>query len=133
MPIIEPLTNLRGEDSLTIFIHDVSKRYKGNSLYLVNKFLKVIQEFKLEGPRINLFHSKNSPPYKSLNSICLDLGELRSNSLRYFIYNTEYDDVWIGLHGYIKQSNTIPKNEIKRAIGEIKLWKLMHTNYQNVT
>ena len=46
---------------------------------------------------------------------------------------TEYDDVWIGLHGYIKQSNTIPKNEIKRAIGEIKLWKLMHTNYQNVT
>ena len=66
-------------------------------------------------------HSKSFPPFKKLDSLYKNLGELRTKKCRYFIYKCDKFE-WIGLHGYEKQSQDTPNNEIIKAKGEIRLW-----------
>lgn len=123
MPIIKPLLYSDGSNSFSDFLNELKEKHKNERELYIKQLIDIKDNFEIYGPQINQFGSKNSPPYKNLNTIYKGLGELRTKKCRYFIYNTGKNGVWIGLHGYEKQSNDIPKKEIKRAKEEIKLWK----------
>ena len=127
MAVISPLKYSDGSDSLSSFLEELQSKHKNEEDKYIVPLIKVINDFQLYGPQINLHYSKKFPPYKKLDDIYKNLGELRTHKCRYFIYKCDKFE-WIGLHGYEKQSQDTPKNEIVKAKGEIKQWQAIKKN-----
>ena len=122
MPTIEALETKGGSNSLTDFINELAVKHRGQEHRYVQELKMVVRQFTEFGPRMNMMMSRKFPPFKSLHSIYPGLAELRTKKCRYFIYDTGLNGLWIGLHGYEKKSQDIPRNEIAKAKGEIQQW-----------
>ena len=123
MPKIIAIQTRNNSDSLLDFVSELNEKHKNEANNYSKPLLNAIALFEEFGPMINYYYPKKSPFYKNLNSIYQGLGEIRTNKCRYFIFDTKDEGIWIGLHGYEKQSQDIPRNEIIKAKGEIQLWK----------
>lgn len=122
MAKLTPVQYDDGTNSLTRFLTELSEKHRGQEELYLAPLIKILKDFEEYGPLINLYHSKKFPPYKELNDIVKDLAELRTYKCRYFIYKIGKFE-WIGLHGYEKQSDQMPKNQKAKVKGEIKKWQ----------
>lgn len=120
MAVLTPLQYEDGTNSLTVFMQELMQKHKNENTKYIAPLVKVLKDFEEYGSRINLHVSPKFPPYKPVKGT--EFAELRTKECRYFIYHIG-NDVWIGLHGYEKQSNDTPRKEIKKAKKEIQLWK----------
>lgn len=126
MPVIIPLPTRNGSNSFIDFLTKLSEKHHHEERRYSAPLKRIISLFSDYGPMINHYFSKKFPPYKNLNNIVRGLAELRIKECRYFIFDSGEDGVYIGLHGYEKQSQDIPKNELIKAKGEIIKWKQMN-------
>ena len=120
MAILRPLEYGDNRDSLSDFIQQLMDKHKNEESTYIYPLVSVVEDFEEYGSRINLHASKNFPPFKTIKGT--KIAELRTKHCRYFIYHAG-NDVWIGLHGYEKQSNETPKKELNKAKRELQLWK----------
>ncbi len=120
MAVLTPLEYEDGTNSLTVFLQELMDKHKNEQTKYIAPLVKVLTDFQEYGSRINLHASKKFPPYKTIKGT--EFAELRTKECRYFIYHIG-NDVWIGLHGYEKQGNETPRNQISKAKKEIQLWK----------
>ena len=131
MAVIQPMPTKNGSNSLIDFIEELSLKHKNENNRYILPFERAIHLFSLYGPMINYYFKKKSPIFKNLNRIYPGLGEIRTKECRYFIYDTGENGIYIGLHGYEKQSQEIPRNEILKAKGEIQRWNEMYRQTLN--
>ena len=120
MAILQPLEYEDGTNSLTAFLQELMDKHKNEEITYIAPLIKVLEDFKKYGSRINLYSSKSFPPYKVVKGT--DFAELRTKKCRYFIYHCG-NDVWIGLHGFEKKCNDTPKKEINKGKKEIQIWQ----------
>ena len=115
-----PIQYPKGDNSLSRFVNWLKKEYgPGESIVHLTLMIKVIKQFEQYGTEINTYIG--GTPFKKLHGedkLC----ELRTKYDRLFIYRLEQSN-YLLLHGYKKQSNKTPNNEIKKAKGEYKLWE----------
>ena len=123
MAIFTPIEYEDGSNSFTEFLKELIEKHKGEEEIYIAPLLKVVENFRRYGPEMNKYSSKKFPPYKKLDDILKDLAELRTYQCRFFIYKVDKFE-WIGLHGYEKQSDDMPKSEKNRAKREATLCKM---------
>lgn len=109
-------------NSLTDFLKELSEKHKNEEEKYIVPLVRLIKNFEDKGPGINKEASKNFPPYRKLEEIHKNLSELRTKECRFFLYKIG-NGLWLGLHGYEKQSTDMPRHEKARALGEIKTWE----------
>lgn len=116
-----------GSDSYSDFKQELAEKHHNEEERYIVPLDKVVTDFQKRGPLINKDYSKKFPPYKKLSEIDPNLAELRTKECRFFIYKYDIQS-WIGLHGYEKQGQDMPKKEKTKVKGEIKLWKKITKN-----